>query len=159
MLGLPQFPLSEDVFEISSDLERSYKRGQRPPGAKPMRIWIAAVMLTLAALWPAGAFCDTTDLEVPPAATPPQMRGRVSAVNSLFIGASNELGEFESGLTAQWLGAVRATIFGGIGSLMIAGLWSVFFPDLRRADALSSASLRRAKETAPEDAPLEAKAP
>ena len=46
-------------------------------------------------------------------ATPPEMRGRVSAVNSLFIGASNELGEFESGLTAQWWGAVRATIFGG----------------------------------------------
>ena len=47
-------------------------------------------------------------------ATPPEMRGRVSAVNSLFIGASNELGEFESGLTAQWWGAVRATIFGGL---------------------------------------------
>ena len=48
-------------------------------------------------------------------ATPPEMRGRVSAVNSLFIGASNELGEFESGLTAQWWGAVRATVIGGIG--------------------------------------------
>ena len=47
-------------------------------------------------------------------ATPPEMRGRVSAVNSLFIGASNELGEFESGLTAQWWGAVRATVFGGL---------------------------------------------
>ena len=54
-------------------------------------------------------------------ATPPEMRGRVSAVNSLFIGASNELGEFESGLTAQWWGAVRATIFGGLASLAVAG--------------------------------------
>ena len=75
-------------------------------------------------------------------ATPPEMRGRVSAVNSLFIGASNELGEFESGLTAQWWGAVRATIFGGIGSLMVAGLWTVIFPDLRHADALTAESLR-----------------
>jgi MFS family permease len=75
-------------------------------------------------------------------ATPPEMRGRVSAVNSLFIGASNELGEFESGLTAQWWGAVRATVAGGVGALCIAGLWSVLFPDLRHADELTSAALR-----------------
>lgn len=74
-------------------------------------------------------------------ATPPEMRGRVSAVNSLFIGASNELGEFESGLTAQWWGAVRAVIYGGIGSLMVTGLWSVLFPELRRADQLTAESL------------------
>lgn len=76
-------------------------------------------------------------------ATPPEMRGRVSAVNSLFIGASNELGEFESGLTAQWWGAVRATVIGGIGSLAVAGLWATMFPSLRRADELSSASLMK----------------
>ncbi|HEY3707354.1 MAG TPA: MFS transporter, partial [Terracidiphilus sp.] len=76
-------------------------------------------------------------------ATPPEMRGRVSAVNSLFIGASNELGEFESGLTAQLWGAVRATIAGGIGALVVAGLWSVLFPSLRQADELSAAALRR----------------
>lgn len=75
-------------------------------------------------------------------ATPPEMRGRVSAVNSLFIGASNELGEFESGLTAQWLGAVRATIFGGLASLAVAGIWSVLFPGLRQADALTADALR-----------------
>ncbi len=75
-------------------------------------------------------------------ATPPEMRGRVSAVNSLFVGASNELGEFESGLTAQWWGAVRATVAGGIGALAIAGLWTIFFPSLRRVDELTSASLR-----------------
>jgi MFS family permease len=74
-------------------------------------------------------------------ATPPEMRGRVSAVNSLFLGASNELGEFESGLTAQWWGAVRAVIYGGIGSLMVTGLWSVLFPELRRADQLTTESL------------------
>jgi MFS family permease len=74
-------------------------------------------------------------------ATPPEMRGRVSAVNSLFLGASNELGEFESGLTASWWGAVRAVIIGGIGSLTVTGLWSVFFPNLRRIGALTPEAL------------------
>ena len=77
-------------------------------------------------------------------ATPPEMRGRVSAVNSLFLGASNELGEFESGLTAQWWGAVRAVVIGGIGSLVVTGLWSIFFPSLRRADTLTAESLMAA---------------
>ena len=75
-------------------------------------------------------------------ATPQEMRGRVSAVNSLFIGASNELGQFESGVTAQWWGAVRATIFGGVGALVVAGVWAGLFPSLRRVDGLNSASLR-----------------
>jgi MFS family permease len=74
-------------------------------------------------------------------ATPPEMRGRVSAVNSLFLGASNELGEFESGLTAQWWGAVRAVIYGGIGSMVITGLWAVLFPSLRKADELTYEAL------------------
>jgi MFS family permease len=78
-------------------------------------------------------------------ATPAEMRGRVSAVNALFVGASNELGEFESGLTAQWWGAVRAVVIGGIGSLMVTGLWSVFFPSLRRADALTPEALVNAE--------------
>jgi hypothetical protein len=74
--------------------------------------------------------------------TPPEMRGRVSAMNSLFIGASNELGEFESGLTAQWWGAVRATVVGGVGALAVAGLWAMLFPRLRQADELTSQALR-----------------
>ncbi|MGA2807216.1 MAG: MFS transporter [Terracidiphilus sp.] len=74
--------------------------------------------------------------------TPSQMRGRVSAVNSLFIGASNELGEFESGLTAQWWGAKAATLVGGVGALAVAGLWAALFPGLRQADALTSEALR-----------------
>ena len=74
--------------------------------------------------------------------TPPEMRGRVSAVNSLFIGASNELGEFESGVTAQWWGAVRATIYGGLGAMVIAGIWAVAFPGLRKADELTVEALR-----------------
>ncbi|HEX6770583.1 MAG TPA: MFS transporter [Acidobacteriaceae bacterium] len=79
-------------------------------------------------------------------ATPPSMRGRVSAVNSLFVGASNELGEYESGLTAQWWGPVRAVVLGGIGSLMVTGLWTVLFPALRNADALTAASLMQPEE-------------
>jgi MFS family permease len=77
-------------------------------------------------------------------ATPPEMRGRVSAVNWLFIGASNEFGEFESGVTAQWWGAVRAVVVGGIGSLIVTGAASVLFPALRNADALSAESLMAA---------------
>jgi MFS family permease len=74
-------------------------------------------------------------------ATPPEMRGRVSAVNWLFIGASNEFGEFESGLTASWWGAVPAVVIGGIASLAVTASASVIFPRLRRADALTAESL------------------
>ena len=105
----------------------------------------AICTLSLAALFIAGA-ADSISVIIRGSllqlATPPEMRGRVSAVNSLFIGASNELGEFESGLTAQWWGAVRATVFGGIGALAVAGLWSIFFPSLRHADELTAEALR-----------------
>ena len=77
-------------------------------------------------------------------ATPPEMRGRVSAVNWLFIGASNEFGEFESGLTAHWWGAVRAVVVGGVGSLLVTASAAGLFPALRRADALTAESLRGA---------------
>lgn len=70
-------------------------------------------------------------------ATPDSMRGRVSAVNVLFIGASNELGEFESGLTAAWFGTVPAVIVGGIGTLLVVAAWMGLFPPLRRVDRLS----------------------
>jgi MFS family permease len=66
--------------------------------------------------------------------TPDEIRGRVSAVNSVFIGASNELGEFESGVTAGWLGLTRAVVFGGAATLAVTGLWSVLFPVLSRMD-------------------------
>ncbi len=64
--------------------------------------------------------------------TPDEMRGRVSAVNFLFIGTSNQLGEFESGVTAAWLGAEPAIVLGGLGSLLIAGLWYRYFPEMHR---------------------------
>lgn len=101
--------------------------------------------LSLAALFIAGA-ADAVSVIIRGSllqlATPPEMRGRVSAVNSLFIGASNELGEFESGLTAQWWGVVRATVVGGVGALVISGLWAVLFPSLRNADELTGEALR-----------------
>ncbi len=68
--------------------------------------------------------------------TPDPMRGRVAAVASVFIGASNELGEFEGGVAARLLGPVGAALFGGFGSIGITGLWAVLFPALRKADKL-----------------------
>jgi MFS family permease len=68
--------------------------------------------------------------------TPDHMRGRVSAVNSVFIGASNELGEFESGMAAGLFGTVPAVVIGGLGTLIVAGLWIRWFPELWRRDRL-----------------------
>src|SRR6266566_3105799 len=69
-------------------------------------------------------------------ATPDAVRGRVNAVDMIFIGASNELGEFESGLTAHWFGTVPAVILGGVGTLVVVALWAWLFPQLREADRL-----------------------
>ena len=71
-------------------------------------------------------------------ATPDEVRGRVNAVDMIFIGASNELGEFESGLTAHWFGTVPAVILGGAGTLIVVGLWAWMFPELRKVDKLTS---------------------
>jgi hypothetical protein len=66
--------------------------------------------------------------------TPDEIRGRVSAVSAVFIGASNELGEFESGVTAAWWGVRPAVVVGGVASVAIAGLWARWFPQLARLD-------------------------
>jgi MFS family permease len=71
--------------------------------------------------------------------TPDEIRGRVSAVNAVFIGASNELGEFESGVTAAWFGTVRAVVAGGVITLVVAGVWARLFPQLRMMDELPRA--------------------
>ena len=73
-------------------------------------------------------------------ATPDEMRGRVSAIEMIFIGASNELGQFESGLTAAWFGTVPAVVLGGLGTLVVTALWAWGFPELRRADQLTPES-------------------
>jgi MFS family permease len=70
------------------------------------------------------------------AATPAEMRGRVSAVNLIFVGASNELGEFESGTVAELLGAVPAVVLGGAGTILVVALWALRFPVIRRVDRL-----------------------
>ena len=80
--------------------------------------------------------------------TPDEMRGRVSAVNMLFIGASNEFGQFESGITAQWLGTVPAVVWGGVGTLIVVALWAAFFPKLRRVDSLTQIVEAEASVTA-----------
>ena len=70
--------------------------------------------------------------------TPDEMRGRVSAVNSVFIGASNQLGEFESGVTAAWLGPVGSVVLGGVGTLVVAAAWVRLFPALAQRDRLTA---------------------
>jgi MFS family permease len=76
-------------------------------------------------------------------ATPDAMRGRISALHMLFVNAANELGEFRAGIVAAWLGAVPAVLLGGIGSLVVVGLWAYLFPELRRIDRLADVSPRR----------------
>jgi len=96
--------------------------------------------LSLAALGAAGGF-DMVSMVIRQTlvqtATPDAMRGRVSAVNGVFIGASSELGEFESGVTAALFGTVPAALIGGIGTLLIVALWARLFPEIRRADKLT----------------------
>jgi MFS family permease len=84
-------------------------------------------------------------------ATPDEMRGRVTAVDMIFIGTSNEFGQFESGVTAQWFGTVPAVILGGVGTLVVIVLWAWLFPELRHAGELhsiTSSSLQKVPEPA-----------
>jgi hypothetical protein len=96
--------------------------------------------LSLAALFVLGA-ADMVSVNVRSAliqlSTPDTMRGRVSAVSMLFIGASNELGEFESGTSAALLGTVAAVVVGGIGTLLVVAGWMKLFPPLRRVNSFN----------------------
>src|SRR5580698_3247492 len=86
-------------------------------------------------------------------ATPDEMRGRVTAVDMIFIGTSNEFGQFESGVTAQWFGTVHAVVLGGIGTLIVIGLWAWWFPELRNAGelhAITTEILPKASQNATE---------
>ena len=69
--------------------------------------------------------------------TPDALRGRVNAVNMVFVGASNELGEFRAGMMAAGIGTVPAVVFGGIGTLAVAAIWAALFPQLRKARSLA----------------------
>lgn len=102
------------------------------------RLW-----LSLAALFALGAF-DMVSMVIRGALvqldTPDEMRGRVSAVNGIFIDTSSQLGEFESGILASWVGAVHAAVLGGIGTLIVVGLWMLLFPTLRQRQRLDGGS-------------------
>jgi MFS family permease len=85
--------------------------------------------------------------------TPDEMRGRVNSVDMVFIGTSNELGQFESGLTAEWFGTVPAVLLGGVGTLAVIAIWAWTFPELRRAGpltAIDSGDMKGAPQTADE---------
>lgn len=107
--------------------------------------------LSLLALLVAGA-ADMVSVYIRSAlvqfSTPDDMRGRVSAVNMLFIGSSNELGEFRAGSSAAWLGAVPAAVLGGFCSLAVVGTWMAWFKSLRDVDRFEDAALASATVSA-----------
>jgi len=105
--------------------------------------WIPLSMLALFVLGASDVVSVVIRQSLVQLETPDEMRGRVSAVNSLFIGTSNQLGEFESGVTASLWGTVPAAVIGGLGSIIVAALWMYLFPDLRKLDKL------RAREETP----------
>ncbi|MBV9082649.1 MAG: hypothetical protein JOZ62_08245 [Acidobacteriaceae bacterium] len=84
-------------------------------------------------------------------ATPDEMRGRVSAVNMVFISASNEIGQFESGITAQWFGTVRAVVLGGLGTIAVVLAWIPLFPSLVHVDSVAPESVDAAVTDAREE--------
>jgi MFS family permease len=98
--------------------------------------WLALSVAALAVLGAGDMLSVYVRQTVTQIAVPDIMRGRVTAIASVFVGASNELGEFETGVMARWLGPIGAAVFGGIGSLVVVGVWAKLFPDLRKADGL-----------------------
>jgi MFS family permease len=114
--GVALFGLATLVFGASTTPALSLAALVVMGGADMLSVWVRSTLI--------------------PLATPPAMLGRVSAVEMLFIGASNELGELESGLTAGWFGPVRAVLLGGAGTLLVAGTWMGLFPSLRDVDRL-----------------------
>lgn len=105
--------------------------------------WSSSFVLSLAALCTLGAF-DMVSVVIRGTLvqidTPDDMRGRVSAVNAMFVTTSNQLGEFESGVTAAWFGTVPAVVIGGLGTLAVVGLWMWWFPELRKRKHLEAAA-------------------
>ena len=102
--------------------------------------WFPLSLLALVALGASDAVSVVIRFTLVQIETPEDMRGRVSAINYLFVGSSNTLGEFESGAVAAWLGAVPSVLIGGIGSLLIAATWMGLFPDLRKIDRFEPAA-------------------
>lgn len=101
--------------------------------------WFPLSLAALAVLGASDAVSIVIRFSLVQIETPDAMRGRVSAINYLFVGSSNTLGDFESGVVAAWLGAVPSVLIGGIGSLVIAATWMLMFPSLRRLDKFEPA--------------------
>jgi MFS family permease len=114
--GVATFGLATCVFALSKSLWLSVTALAVLGGADMLSVYIRSTLVQLV--------------------TPDAMRGRVAAVSSVFIGASNELGEFESGVVARFLGPVGAALFGGVGAVMVTGAWAFLFPALRKANRL-----------------------
>jgi MFS family permease len=114
--GVALFGLATCVFALSKALWLSVAALAVLGGADMLSVYVRQTLIQLV--------------------TPDPMRGRVAAVSSVFIGASNELGEFESGVVARFLGPIGAALFGGVGAILVTGLWAWLFPSLRKADRL-----------------------
>jgi MFS family permease len=114
--GVAMFGLATIVFGLSKSLWLSVAALAVLGGADMLSVYVRQTLVQLV--------------------TPDPMRGRVAAVSSVFIGASNELGEFESGVVARFLGPVGAAVFGGVGALVVTAIWAKLFPALRKADRL-----------------------
>ena len=99
--------------------------------------WLPLSLLALALMGASDMVSAVIRMSLVQLETPVEMRGRVSAVHSLFTGTSNHLGQFESGLTAVWWGTVPAVVVGGIGTLLVVGLWMRWFPDLIKREVLA----------------------
>ena len=119
-IGVALFGLGTIVFGISTNTEVSIAALALMGAADMVSVYVRE---SLIALW-----------------TPDQLRGRVNAVNMVFVGASNELGEFRAGTMASIFGAVPAVVIGGIGTLAVAAIWASSFPKLRRIDTLDAPS-------------------
>ena len=114
--GVGLFGLATCVFALSKSLWLSVAALAVLGGADMLSVYVRQTLIQIV--------------------TPDAMRGRVAAVSTVFIGASNELGEFESGVVARFLGPIGAALFGGIGALGVTALWAWWFPSLRKADRL-----------------------
>ncbi|MCA3710788.1 MAG: MFS transporter, partial [Phenylobacterium sp.] len=114
--GVAVFGLATIVFGLSTSLPLSVLALAVLGGADMLSVYVRQTLVQIV--------------------TPDALRGRVAAVSSLFFGASNELGEFESGVVARFLGPVGAAVSGGVGAVLATGLWARLFPDLRKADRL-----------------------
>jgi MFS family permease len=101
--------------------------------------WFPLSLVALAALGASDAVSVVIRFSLVQIETPDAMRGRVSAINYLFVGSSNTLGDFRAGVVADWFGAVPSVMVGGIGSLLVAATWMLLFPDLRRLDRFEPA--------------------